>query len=353
MNGQPISEHTRALAVHGSYCPKLCNHTCPVLAATGRDEAMPWSLHRVVADVATGRTEPDASAAAALQHCTGCGACATACAWDEQDVPAQVRAGRAATFPANAEAQQAAATLQPGAARAHGALDDDVSQPSDATTTLVVGCNDRPGTVRAFLRLCALAETPVRVTVPDGCCGALLTDVGAADDAAAATDRLAERLSGDVATIVALDPHCLPALRTAYNGDVTDAVTFVAGLYTGGRLPAPHVDDITLAWHDPCVLARIEGVIEAPRHLLSGLGFTVIEVEEHGTRSRCSGGGMAFPLLEPDGAAAVAAARARQLEGVDAPVLTACAGARIQLADAGAPVHDLFEYLADHFEGTR
>lgn len=352
MNLPLIDERVRDLAVHGSYCPKLCSHTCPVLAATGRDEAVPWSLHRVVADLATGRAEPEPGVDAALHHCTGCGACATACGWEDQDVPAQVRSGRAATFTVASESartmvENVAAGRTPGGAELLEVDQDGL----DATATVVVGCRDRRATVDAFVRLCDAAEVSLRVVVPAGCCGSILDDIGAVREATTARTSLEKRLR-DGMTTVALDPHCLPSLRSTVGGDVTDAVTYISGLVTSGRLSLPARERAEVTWHDPCVLARTEGVVDTPRHLLGAVGIDVAEVEDHGTRTRCSGAGMGYPDLEPADAARVAVARAAQLDRSAKPVVTACPRARDHLSEAGTPIHDLFEFLADHLEAS-
>ncbi|MGH3442302.1 MAG: 4Fe-4S dicluster domain-containing protein, partial [Nitriliruptorales bacterium] len=80
-------------ATHGSYCPKMCAYSCPVLAATGREETNPWGLHRSV--VAVGAGNRDEAAYRSLHGCTGCHACQRACLYD-LDVPGEVRAARTA-----------------------------------------------------------------------------------------------------------------------------------------------------------------------------------------------------------------------------------------------------------------
>ncbi len=91
-----IDEQVAAAATHGSFCPKMCTFACPVTAATGRDDAVPWSLHRTVADLADGRlplADDDGEVFARLTACTGCLGCQVPCTFD-QDVPAQVRPRR-------------------------------------------------------------------------------------------------------------------------------------------------------------------------------------------------------------------------------------------------------------------
>lgn len=352
-----IAPDTADAAVHGSFCPKMCTFACPVTAATGRDDAVPWNFHRTVADVATGRLDA-ADAGPRLTACTGCLACRVPCLF-EQDVPAQVRAGRAAVVDAGAAPASVAAAVEAVAAgRSPYAPADDVAAPeADAgvapgTTALLVGCRDEQATVRAVLDLLAAAGAPARPVAPDGCCGALLADLGAVDDAGAATARLATRLE-DAGRLVVLDPHCLPATRVAVGErvEVVHVVEELARLAAAARLTFDgELGPVT--YHDPCLLARAEGVVQEPRTLLGAAGAELIEPEHHGAATACAGAGLGLELVDVEAAEATASRRRGHLEATGAPtVVTACAGARQRLAADGREVHDLAVLLARHLTG--
>jgi fumarate reductase (CoM/CoB) subunit B len=341
-----IDDAVREAAVHGSFCPKLCNHVCPVTAATGRAEAMPWAFHRTVADLATGRVDPGAAAAAgALTYCTGCLACREPCAFD-QDVPEQVRAGRAAVLPEDgvlAAAADAVAAIPPPE------LGDAPSDP-ESTTALVAGCGEADvDAVVAAARLLEASGRPARLVALPGCCGSALRDLGAVIRADAALARTGEALAG-CDTVVAVDPHCLPSLRDAAGEEVAvrHAVAEVARRTSAGELTfGGSVGPVT--YHDPCLLARGEGVVQEPRTLLAAVGATVAEPEWHGLATACSGAGLGLPLLDADAAEAVAARRRDDLAATAAPTLvTACGGARRRLSTDGTAVADLLTLLADH-----
>lgn len=51
--------------------------------------------------------------------------------------------------------------------------------------------------------------------------------------------------------------------------------------------PAPHVSRVT--YQDPCRLGRYMGVYDAPRELISGLGFELAEMEHNRSASLCCG----------------------------------------------------------------
>ncbi len=353
----PIAEDTAAAALHGSFCPKMCTFACPVTAATGRDDAVPWSFHRVVSDLAEGRRPPDGHTAAALVACSGCHACRVPCVFD-QDVPAQIRAGRAAVHAAGASLP-AVADAVARAAAGRSPFGNRLPTPPDgvagATTVVVAGCRDETATLAALSRLLTAAGREVRFVVPDGCCGAALEDLGATGAAAERRDDLASRLA-DADRFIVTDPHTLPTVRRIAAerfGDeegtarVVDAITALADELDAGRL-ALDGEVGTVTYHDPCLLARDEGVLDPPRRLLAAIGADLCEPEHHGVHTACSGAGLGLDLLDPTAAYETAVRRGGQLTATGAAAVTACGAARRRLADAGANVADLVVLLADH-----
>ncbi len=344
----PLADDTVAHAVHGSFCPKMCSHTCPVLRATGRGDAVPWSFHRTVADLASGRLAP-ADAASRLVACTGCQACAEGCVFDDQDVPAQVRAGRAAVHATGASdpAVTAAATAVEQGTSPY----DRGTTPSGVGATapslqLVVGCRDTAGIVAATVRVLGAAGESVAVVVPGGCCGGALRDLGATDAADDAASALGPRLRDDV-PVALLDPHCREEVAGVVGEDVVieDLVTVLHRLVEDGSLDLNGAPGV-VRWHEPCLL------VDGPA---AGLGAGVLAaagslVELPGEAHRgCSGAGMALELLDAGAAEEVAAQRRAQLSG-PGPVVTACAGAAARLRTDDAPCRHIVEVLDDLLE---
>jgi Fe-S oxidoreductase len=235
---------------------------------------------------------------------------------------------------------------------AAGRRPDGSSAPSPigdrhADMVVLAGHEDPEASMQAAAGLFAAAGRSVAVVAPEGCCGALARAVGDTDLADGLAEGLAD-LVGDARTVVAMDPHCLDELRAALP-DVTviDVVTSLAqdldrlSFRQAGR---------PIVWHDPCVLARVEGVVDAPRRLLAAAGFTVVEPEHHGTQTACSGAGLAMPLLDPTAAAATAGQRADQLAETGADAVTSCHRAGALLTSAGLRTADLLQLLADLLE---
>jgi Fe-S oxidoreductase len=140
------------------------------------------------------------------------------------------------------------------------------------------------------------------------------------------------------ATLVTASPHCFHTMRNDYQRPAADGggssasvsiyhhTEFLARLLDEGRLvfPRPHPRRVT--YHDPCYLARHNGVVAPPRRLLSAVpGLTLVEMLRHGTSSLCCGGGGGRMLQEFESDTPVTILRLREAVATGAEVLvTAC-----------------------------
>ncbi len=113
----------------------------------------------------------------------------------------------------------------------------------------------------------------------------------------------------------------------------------------------------TATFHDPCQIVRRGGLEDAARRVLAALGFTLIELENHGLTGFCCGGGggvvsnaRATPLSNK-----VFAMKKEQVEATGAEhFVTSCGQCRITL-EMGAkqakwdkPTESLLELVADN-----
>ncbi|MEZ0347113.1 MAG: (Fe-S)-binding protein [Thermus sp.] len=159
-------------------------------------------------------------------------------------------------------------------------------------------------------------------------------------------------------TIVTTCPHCFHTLKNEYpdfggNYRVVHHSEFIAELLRSGRL---RVNEETrkVVFHDPCYLGRHNGVYEAPREVLKGVGLAVAEPPRSRERSFCCGaGGAQFWKEEEPGAMRVSENRYQELRATGAEVIaTGCpfcmAMMNVETAqDANAPeVLDIAELVA-------
>lgn len=161
--------------------------------------------------------------------------------------------------------------------------------------------------------------------------------------------------------IVTADPHVMHCLRNEYPAlgghyEVLHHTGFMASLVSQGRLkPRAAVDsEQRLTYHDPCYLGRYNGETEAPRELLKLLGLPLHEMERHGMRGRCCGGGGGAPLTDIPGKQRIPDIRIHDARTIGADtVVVACPNCTAMLEGVVGPrpeVRDIAELLAAALE---
>jgi Fe-S oxidoreductase len=95
--------------------------------------------------------------------------------------------------------------------------------------------------------------------------------------------------------IFTTDPHSLNTLRNEYpergaTYTVWHYTELLADLVESGAIPVTPLG-YRVTYHDPCYLARYNGVVEAPRRLLRALGCELVEMPRNRADTFCCGAG--------------------------------------------------------------
>jgi Fe-S oxidoreductase len=95
--------------------------------------------------------------------------------------------------------------------------------------------------------------------------------------------------------IFTTDPHTLNALRNEYPAlgaryRVWHHTELLARLLDSGELPVRPLG-YRVTYHDPCYLARYNGVVDAPRRILQALGCELVEMPRNRADTFCCGAG--------------------------------------------------------------
>ncbi|QCP52111.1 DUF3483 domain-containing protein [Trinickia violacea] len=179
--------------------------------------------------------------------------------------------------------------------------------------------------------------------------------------------RLAKRLIGTLdrlsfKQIVTADPHVMHSLRNEYRAlggryPVQHHTSFIAELVAQGKLSpkaAAALRDKRVTYHDPCYLGRYNGETEAPRKLLKSIGIQVVEMERHGMRGRCCGGGGGAPLTDIPGKQRIPDIRIADARAIGAEVVAVgCPNCTAMLEGVVGPrpeVLDVAELVAGALE---
>lgn len=163
--------------------------------------------------------------------------------------------------------------------------------------------------------------------------------------------------------IVVTCPHCYHNIGKEYhqfggNYAVVHHTELLDELIAEGKLPASAKNASkapNVTFHDPCYLGRHNGIVEAPRDVLSAVGLKQREMPRHGTNSFCCGaGGAQFWKEEEHGTASVSVTRYKEAQATGAEVVAVgcpfCAqmfeSAKSEIPD-GPVVKDIAELVAE------
>jgi glycolate oxidase iron-sulfur subunit len=197
----------------------------------------------------------------------------------------------------------------------------------------------------------ALGAVQVEVTLPpeNTCCGVPMLmhgDERSARDLARATVRTLGSLDGEA--VLTACPTCGSALKhyiprllasdpvwgpraEQLAARALDATEYLAERVELPAAVAPAGTRVT--YHDPCHLARGQGVRAQPRELISRVAG--LELAELASTEVCCGGAGSFLLTHPGLADKIGARKAAEIDATGAEVVvTSCPGCRMQLTDS-------------------
>ncbi|HEX9014444.1 MAG TPA: heterodisulfide reductase-related iron-sulfur binding cluster [Chloroflexota bacterium] len=141
-----------------------------------------------------------------------------------------------------------------------------------------------------------------------------------------------------VRKIVTTCPHCFNTFKNEYpqfGGDfeVWHHTQFIDRLTAEGKL-RPREIDRTIVMHDPCYLARYNGVVAEPRRILTSMGSEIREPRRSREETFCCGGGGGHLWFEEIEGTRINHERARQLTQTGAStVASACPFCMVMLSD--------------------
>lgn len=163
------------------------------------------------------------------------------------------------------------------------------------------------------------------------CCGFPLLSAGMGG---AAREVMAHNLDKvkeiGASTMVFTCPSCFRTWREFYQQhlpgvEMVHSTMLLERLLKEGRLPVgqfPH----RVVYHDPCDLGRNSGIYRAPREALRAIpGLELVEIEQHGSKAHCCGGGGDLEVSDPDLSTAISVNVLGVIRRTGAEVLvTAC-----------------------------
>ncbi len=167
-------------------------------------------------------------------------------------------------------------------------------------------------------------------------------------------------LEAGVTNIIAPCPHCLhtigreyPDLHDAFRPTIVHHSQFINRLIAEGRIKLRQrlADHEPVTYHDPCYLGRYERVFDEPREIIRRTGFRLVEMERHGEKAMCCGGGNAGFAREQQVKKRVDQVRKEHVRETGAKTLVvACPECKMMLNAAVEETKDLAELVAENLD---
>lgn len=336
------------------YCGK-CRYVCPIHSEMGWESFSPRGKVKLIHGWAKGDLDPTGVLADRVYTCTECERCALECPSGVQvaEIIAEarkelVKKGKAPD-PVLA-VKEAIETEKNVYKRPNLPRYDWLKTPikDKAETVYYIGCLIAFSRVlrpiaQAVVSILDTANEDWTVLVDEWCCGAPLKFAGA-------TERLKEFVEHNVKAIEATNakrvvfscPGCYRIFEEIYPSIIgrplkfkfTHFAEFAYQLVKEGRIK-PRKIEAKVAYHDPCELSRIMGIVDEPRKLLATFVDNLVEMPENKRNVRCCGGGSTLKAMNSTLALKIGQKRIEQAVQTGAEILvTGCPSCRQNLSQA-------------------
>ncbi len=321
----------------------LCDSVCPW------NQVRPFSMRKLIREAAFGLTEIEEED---LWRCTTCGTCPDQCPRGVKQIDLSIALRRVATeyevFPASVKSARTAraSLISEGnplqgerTKRSDWAKDLSVKPFTDDMEVLYfVGCYlsydprmKKVATATANILKKAGVEFGI-LGEKESCCGESIRKIGSENvfkDLAKAN--IKTFIDKGVKKIIVSSPHCYHTFKNEYpefmvHFEVIHMSEYILELINNGRLELKGELDSVVTWHDPCYLGRHNGIYDEPREVLKKIsGLEFIEMEAHGKKSLCCGGGGGRIWMDTPQEERFSDIRLKQANKVGAKILaTAC-----------------------------
>ena len=321
----------------------LCDSVCPW------NRVRPFSMRKLIREAAFGLTEIEEED---LWRCTTCGTCPDQCPRGVNQIDISIALRRVATeyevFPASVKSARTAraSLISEGnpiqgerAKRSDWAKDLAVkSFNEDMEVLYFVGCYlsydprmKKVATATANILKKAGVEFGI-LGDKESCCGESIRKTGSEKVFRdLAKENIKTFIDKGVKKIIVSSPHCFHTFKNEYpefmvHFEVVHMSQYILELINDGKLELKGEFDKKVTWHDPCYLGRHNNIYEEPREVLKKIsGLELIEMEDHGKKSLCCGGGGGRIWMDTPQEERFSDIRLKQANEVGANILaTAC-----------------------------
>ena len=321
----------------------LCDSVCPW------NRVRPFSMRKLIREAAFGLTEIEEED---LWRCTTCGTCPDQCPRGVNQIDISIALRRVATeyevFPASVKS---ARTARASLISEGNPIQGERAKRSDWAKDLAVKPFKEDMEILYFVdcylsydpRMKKVATATVNILKKAGvdfgilgdkesCCGESIRKIGSEQVFRdLAKENIKTFIDKGVKKIIVSSPHCFHTFKNEYpefmvHFEVVHMSQYILELINDGKLELKGELDKKVTWHDPCYLGRHNNIYEEPREVLKKIsGLELIEMEAHGKKSLCCGGGGGRIWMDTPQEERFSDIRLKQANEIGASILaTAC-----------------------------
>lgn len=357
-------ESTKDQLEHCRFCPKLCRHTCPVSNADAKEQHTPQSKMKQLHLLVNGEVPWTEEETEPLWACTGCRQCTTAC--DHQNEPGLVLlAGRKRAIEKGVHhpsLKNYPERFTERQERLEGSLSETSLkiQPQKSPVGFFPGCDMVDKSTKDIHSLFATLEkgdvSPPTLMAEGAVCGGyplwaggfekeFLKHAERVKQSFDAYDKVVVNCSACYHTVTSV----YPTMGLGVESKVLPLSSFLANASKSFKENTGEGELPTVYYHDPCYLARYQGVLEEPRRVLASVAKLKDFNYSH-TETECCGGAGLLPKTSPKTSDSMAKHRMKEIsESGGGDIVTSCGTCAFMLksnATENVTVYDLPGYLA-------
>ena len=321
----------------------LCDVVCPW------NKVRTFSMRKLIREAAFGLSEVEGED---IWRCTTCGTCPAQCPRGVKQIDVSVALRRLASeyemFPASVKP---ARTARASLISEGNPLQGERSKRTEWAKGLSIKPYEEGMEALYFVgcyfsydpRMKKVAQATVNILKQAGvnfgilgekenCCGESIRKTGSEKVfKKLAKENIKTFIDNGVKKIIVSSPHCYHTFKNEYpefmvNFDVLHMNQYVLELINQGRLEITGKFEKSVTYHDPCYLARHNGIYDEPRELLNKVsGLNLVEMVACRKNSLCCGGGGGRIWMDTPQEERFSDIRLRQAEATGAQILaTSC-----------------------------
>ncbi len=284
-----------------SMCPNMCKFSCPVYLATGSETFTPQKKARLILYGKKNLLQDEDGFFDTVFQCALCGSCVVNCQYDDFDLRDFIIEERGIAFKKDFVPSLVSDVLENFDKFGNPSGKRETIDKGEGEIGFFVSCNtfNDKNILSATGKILDKADVDVKeFGGGDICCGAPLYFAGDMDGFKEKAEQMEKLIKGKgVKRIITNCPTCIKMMKKHYieagvniEIDIVHTLTFAKELIDEGKLSLKKVENKSITYHDPCILAKDLDILETPRTILKKIGYSLRETAYAGKDAHCCGG---------------------------------------------------------------